>query len=214
MARKRSLDDGPAVRTQILDTAARLFYERGFSATSIRQIADAVGVSSSTLYHHFPGKQGVLDAVLTRFANDFVATMLPAVRDPEASPTERVRNAVHAHIAISAARHAELLLGHPIDHALSPAQKERWLRGKRDYHDAMRATVAEGVASGEFRVADVTIATLAMMDMLNGVRDWYRPDGRLSLEEVSAVYVELALAVVGVPRAEVVAAPGPGAGRR
>jgi AcrR family transcriptional regulator len=189
VARKKSLDAGTPLRTQILDTASRLFYERGFAATSIRQIADAVEISSSTLYHHFPDKQGVLDAVLTRFANDFVGALLPLLHDPAATPPERITRAVEAHIAISAARRPELLLGNPIHHALSRGQNERWVSAQREYHYAMRSTVAEGVALGLFGVPDATTATLAIMDMLNGVRAWFRPDGGLSLDEVTARYV-------------------------
>jgi TetR/AcrR family transcriptional regulator, cholesterol catabolism regulator len=197
VARKKSLDAATPLRTQILDTASRLFYAQGFAATSIRQIADAVGISSSTLYHHFPDKQGVLDAVLTRFANDFVAELLPLLQDAAVAPPERIARAVRAHIVISAARRPELLLGNPIHHALSPGQNDRWVSAQREYHYAMRSTVADGVARGLFDVPDPTTATLAIMDMLNGVRAWFRPDGALSLEAVSARYVGYALRLLG-----------------
>lgn len=197
MARKKSLDAGGPLGARILDAASGLFYEQGFGATSIRQIADAVGISSSTLYHYFPDKQGVLDAVLTRFAGDFIALLAPILQDPGAAPADRVARAVEAHIAISAERGPELLLGSPIHHALSKVQNERWVSAQREYHHAMRATVAEGIASGDFDLADATIGTLAVMDMLNGVRAWFRPDGALGLPTVTAYYVEMVLRTLG-----------------
>jgi AcrR family transcriptional regulator len=200
VARKKSLDAATPLRTQILDAAGELFYEQGFSATSIRQIAEAVEISSSTLYHHFADKQGVLDAVLTRFANDFVSELLPVLNDSSATPSQRVARAVETHITISAARRRELLLGNPIHHALSQVQNERWVSAQREYHYAMRSTVAEGVALGEFSVADPTTATLAIMDMLNGVRAWFRPDGALTLTEVTARYTEFVLRLLGAQR--------------
>ncbi len=64
MARKKSLDEGRVPREEILQRASLLFFERGYGATSIRDIAEAVGLSSSTMYHHFANKQDVLYAIV------------------------------------------------------------------------------------------------------------------------------------------------------
>ena len=101
MARKRSLDEGPVLRGKIMERAGVLFYERGFAATSIRDIADAVGISSSTLYHHFTNKQEVLHAIAVNFMRDFVAETTVVLRDTSRSPTERIRETVRLHLTIS-----------------------------------------------------------------------------------------------------------------
>nr|WP_163573592.1 TetR/AcrR family transcriptional regulator [Fodinicola feengrottensis] len=97
MARKRSLDDGPVLRAEILATASRLFYERGYDA-SIRDLADTVGISSSTMYHHFANKQDILYAIIVPFMQDFDAAIVPMLRDGTRSPEDRLAQAARLHV--------------------------------------------------------------------------------------------------------------------
>jgi AcrR family transcriptional regulator len=197
VARKKSLDEGRVPREEILQRASLLFYERGYGATSIRDIAEAVGLSSSTMYHHFASKQDVLYAIVRRFMTDFVEATVPVLRDTAISPTERMRRAVRLHIEISDDRRPELLIGNPIRYALDPAQREHAIALQLAYHDAVRDTIAEGCRTGEFRVEDVSVTTMAILDMLNGLREWFSPAGRLSRDKMIERYTSLVLTMLG-----------------
>jgi AcrR family transcriptional regulator len=197
VARKKSLDEGRVPREEILQRASLLFHERGYGATSIRDIAEAVGLSSSTMYHHFANKQDVLHAIVSRFMSDFVDATVPVLRDTALTPAERIRRIVRIHIELSDDRRPELLIGNPIRYALNPAQREHGIRMQLAYHDAVRDTIAEGVQAGEFTVADAELTTMAMLDMLNGIREWYSPAGRLARDEVVARYTNLVFAMLG-----------------
>ena len=197
MARKRSLDEGPILSGQILAASARLFYERGYAATSIRDIAEAVNISSSTMYHHFTNKQQVLHAIVSRFMTEFVAATQPILTDASLSPTERIRRVVRVHIEFSDERRPEMLAGNPIRTALDPDQQAEGIALQTIYHDAVCATIAEGVDRGEFDVADVAVTTMAVLDMLNGIREWFRPNGAKSRDDIVAYYVELVLRLLG-----------------
>jgi AcrR family transcriptional regulator len=197
VARKKSLDDGPVLRGEILAQATRLFGERGFGATSIRDIADAVGISSSTLYHHFANKQDVLHAAVSDFLTDFVAATVPTLRDGSLPPVQRIRATVAAHIRITDERRHELLVGNPIRYALDPEHRAQGIALQTEYHDAVRATIEQGSSLGEFRVCDAGIATMAVLDMLNGIREWYSPAGPLSRDELVQRYTQLVLALLG-----------------
>ena len=201
MARKKSLDGGPELRGQVLESASRLFYERGYGATSIRDIAEAVGISSSTMYHHFTNKQDVLHAIVTQFMTDFVDATVPTLRDRTLSPAERMRAAVRLHIEISDDRRPELLVGNPIRYALDPAQQEEGIKLQTAYHDAVGDTIEEGCRTGEFSVRDVSITTMAVLDMLNGIREWFRPGGALTRSEVVDRYVDLVMIILGAKSA-------------
>jgi AcrR family transcriptional regulator len=201
VARKKSLDEGRVPREEILQRASLLFYERGYGTTSIRDIAEAVGLSSSTMYHHFANKQDVLYAVVSRFMSDFVSATVPVLRDQALSPAERIRRTVRLHIEISDDRRPELLIGNPIRYALDPAQQEHATGLQIVYHDAVRDTIAEGCRTGEFRVADVSMATMAILDMLNGIREWYSPAGRLSRDEVIVGYTGMVFTILGADSA-------------
>lgn len=198
MARKKSLDDGPVLRGQILEISSRLFYERGFDATSIRDIAEAVGISSSTMYHHFTNKQDILHAAVGRFMTAFVDATVPTLRNRSLTPTERIRRAVRLHIEISDDRRPELLVGNPIRNALDPEHRDLGLKLQRAYHDAVRDAIDDGCRSGEFTVRDVSVTTMAVLDMLNGIREWFSPTGPLTRSEIIDRYVDLVMTILGV----------------
>jgi AcrR family transcriptional regulator len=193
VARKRSLDEGPALRDEIMAKASALFYERGYAATSIRDIADAVGISSSTMYHHFINKQEVLNAITTNFMTDFVAATVPVLRDLARTPTERIRDVVRIHLAMSDERRCELLVGTAVRYALNPQQRREGIKLQQAYHDAVREVIAEGCATGEFHVEDIGLTTMAILDMLNGVREWFQRTGPVTLTEVVNRYTTLTL---------------------
>lgn len=200
MARKRSLDEGPVLRGQIMAASAKLFYERGYAATSIRDIAEAVDISSSTMYHHFKNKQQVLHAIVTQFMTDFVAATDEILRDKRLTPTERIRRTVRKHIEFSDDRRPELLVGNPIRNALDADQQQEGIRLQSAYHDAVRDTIKEGVDSGEFDVPDVAVATMAVLDMLNGVREWFTPRGTLTRDALVERYIWLVLRLLSADR--------------
>ncbi|PXX58431.1 TetR family transcriptional regulator [Nocardia tenerifensis] len=197
MARKKSLDQH-MLRPQILDEASRLFYERGFAATSIRDIADAVGISSSTLYHHFANKQEVLSAIVTRFMTDFNNATIPVLEDRTRTPTERLLQVLATHIEMSDDRRPELLVGNPVLYALDVSQRDRVLKQEAEYHAAVRAVIDEGQQRGIFSVADPGLATMALLDMINGVREWYNAAGRVDRETLVRRYQEFTLRILGV----------------
>ena len=207
MARKKSLDEGRVPKEEILQRASLLFYERGYGATSIRDIADAVGISSSTMYHHFANKQDVLYAIVSRFMSDFVDATVPVLRDEALSPAERIRRVIRLHIEISDERRPELLIGNPIRYALDLTQREHAIALQTAYHDAVRDTIAEGCRAGDFQVTDVSITTMAVLDMLNGIREWFAPTGRLNRAELIERYTGLVFTMLGAPPAPVSPAP-------
>jgi AcrR family transcriptional regulator len=196
MARKRSLDEGPVLRGRIMNRASVLFYQRGYAATSIRDIADAVGISSSTMYHHFTNKQDVLHAIIKNFMSDFVTATCAVLRDRSRTPTERIRETVRLHLTISENRRPELLIGNPIRYALTPGQQRDGIHLQSEYHDAVQDVIEQGVTTGEFAVDDVRLTTMALLDMLNGVREWFRPTGPLTLDQIVDRYTAIALKVL------------------
>src|SRR5205085_8638876 len=92
---------------QIMDVASRLFHERGYGSVSIRDIAAAAGVSSSTLYHHFVDKQQILFAITERFSIAFTDAMF-AVAASDEDPVARLRSLVTAQIKFQVARRTDL----------------------------------------------------------------------------------------------------------
>ena len=180
---------------QILTTAAELFRLRGYHAVGIRELADAVGLSTSTLYHYYRTKQDILFAIIDRFLTEFAERLVPILQDTGLTPTERLDRIVTEHLELTVRRSQELLTGDPVLNAMTAEQRAAITELRRRYRDAVRDVLAEGTAAGEFTVTDPLLTAMAMLDMLDGVRVWYHADGPLPLDGLVADYQRYALAL-------------------
>ena len=179
----------------ILTSAATLFSRRGYHAVGIRELADAVGLSTSTLYHYYPTKQDILFAVISRFLHEFTERLVAGLRDGSVPPRQRLERAVTDHVVLTVTRREELLAGNPVLNALTAEQQAHIAALRRAYRDAVRDVIAEGAAAGQFQVTDPLMVAMAMLDMLDGIRSWYHDGGALSLAALAARYRTFALAL-------------------
>lgn len=186
----------------ILANAATLFSSRGYHAVGIRELAEAVGLSASTIYHYYGTKQDILYEIIKRFLTEFSERLVSGLRDQGLPPRARLEWAVTEHVTLTVTRREELLVGNPVLNALTPEQRAGIAALRRSYRDAVRDVIAEGMAAGEFRVADPLLAAMAMLDMLDGIRSWYHPGAGMSLETLAGHYRSYALAIchAGDPR--------------
>ncbi|NTV65612.1 MAG: TetR/AcrR family transcriptional regulator [Oscillochloris sp.] len=176
----------------ILDEAARLFHERGYGAVGMRTIADVVGVRASTLYHYFESKAHLLYQISLGVARDFAEDLLPILDGP-GTPAERLALFIRSHIEWRWRRRHWISTAH---HELRSLEAE-WANEisgyLRDYQHTVQAFIARGVAEGAFQVHNSQLAGIALLDMINGVNGWYRPDGPLTIEQIAAAYADLAV---------------------
>lgn len=193
-------------RAEICRTAAQIFLDRGYDATSVSDVARALGMTKAGLYHYFDSKEALLLEIMTfgvERMRDEVVTPALAVHDPE----ERLRQIVlrHARIATNG-RGAVAHLGDEV-RALPPAGRkqieERW----RFYFDLIRNTLAELKAGGRLRDVDITVAAFSLLGMILWLPRWFRQDGRLSQEKVAVEIANLALGGLVRPNPPVAAAP-------
>ena len=197
-----SATDGPTPRRDvILQTAAQLFAEHSFHAVGMRAIADAVGVRSSTLYHHFPSKMDILHAIARDAMKTFVDAQLPRLEGP-GTRAERLHALVRNHVTYFWAHRVEAEVGLRELRELEAPRMEEINEIRRQYQRALVVLVEEGCAEGEFDVDDPTLATMAVLNMVNGVNDWFdRDGGRLTIEDVADAYANYAVGgVLGAAR--------------
>jgi AcrR family transcriptional regulator len=162
-------------RDAILRAAARLFRERGFADTGMRDIAGAADLSAANLYHYFDSKNDLLfycqDRALERML-DAVASARTASR---AAP-ERLRLVLNAHLQ-TLLDEIEGATAHLQIDCLPPPLRTAIVKKRDRYERALRSIIAEGVRRGELVQTDPAVVARAMLGALNWTVTWFRPDG-------------------------------------
>jgi AcrR family transcriptional regulator len=185
----------PSRRRAIEDVASALFRERGYSATSVRDIARALDIQGASLYAHVTSKEDVLWAIVERAASAFEAAAARALdaADGSAHATSRLAALVRAHVAVIAAD-PELasVFVHEWRH-LSRERREAILARRDAYEARFRRLVGDGLAAGDFTSTDPAVAAMFLLTALNGIAGWYRPGGRLTADRIADHYADLAV---------------------
>jgi AcrR family transcriptional regulator len=182
-------------REAMLEHAARLFAEKGYDASSMRDIAQVVAVRPSSLYHHFPGKDRILFEICYGFQRDFNLEVVPELR-AERPPEDAIRAAIRGHILFSNRRWPQVLVGMRERRSLPSDQQAAINALRRQYRDAIAATIERGCELGVFAVPDARLAAMAVLDMVNGMAHWFRPRDRRDLERTADRYGEAAVALL------------------
>src|SRR5712671_412007 len=184
--------DADSRRAAMCRAAAQLFRDRGFDATSVSDIARALGLTKAGLYHHFESKEALLFEIMMfglDKVRDEVIVPVRTIHDPE----ERLRQLVVRHARITTrGQGAVAHLGDEI-RALPPQARKQIETRMRVYFDLIRDTLGELHAAGRLRQIDRTVATFSLIGMILWLPRWFRLDGRLTQEEVAESIANLAL---------------------
>jgi TetR/AcrR family transcriptional regulator, cholesterol catabolism regulator len=180
-------------RLQIEDAASALFRDRGYAATSVRDIAQALNIQGGSLYAHVASKEDVLWSIVSRAADRFHAEVGP-VAASDAPPADRLRRMIGAHVGVvtSAQKDAVVFLH---EWRFLSAERRAQIAQRRDaYESLFRAVIADGVATGAFRAVEPRLAAMAILTSLNGIATWYTADGPLTPTQIANQHADLFLA--------------------
>jgi AcrR family transcriptional regulator len=167
----------------ILRAAARIFRDRGFAESGMRDIAEAADLSPANLYHYFSGKDEILYFCQDR-SLDLMLSALARARAGGNGLTGRLRQVLKAH-AHAVLDEVEGGAAHLAVDAL-PDPLRRKIVAKRDrYEHALRRLVSEGIKRGEFTDCDAAVTTRAMLGAINWSATWYRPGGEWPADAVA-----------------------------
>ena len=191
-------------REKLKTAAIKLFYERGYEATSIRTIVTACGLTAPAFYNHFETKDDLLREIIHEGHEQAGAMMEAALEASDPSPTDRLRRLIGTYVRFHTQHQLRALVVNsefrclPEPH-LSDTQAERL-----KLRDMIEGVVREGVEAGEFDVSSlgddehaVRLATIAIGDMSLRVATWFRTGGDLDHKDVETVYANFALRIVG-----------------
>src|SRR5438105_3327764 len=178
---------------EVYAAALRLFREKGYHATSMQDIAAAVGLYKGSLYHYIGGKEDLLVLVFERAMGSLLADVERIVADTSLGPSAQLRLIVHAHVTC-VSENLDALTVYLHEFRALAGESLANVRAQRDrYAQLVAETVGRGVRLGEFETADVGIATLGLLGMCNWVCQWYQPCGRLAPAQIGGYFADLVL---------------------
>lgn len=185
------MNETGGTRDRILRSAAALFRQRGFNGASMQDLAEVVGITKSSLYHHFPSKQALLSEILANTV-DRVTPALEAIAESDLPASERLRQAVGGHVIELIRDRDNVACFIEEGRFLAPDYMQAYIAKRDRYESYFRQIVEDGIVSGEFRTTDVRLASLAILGMCNWVARWYRPDGDHSPDEIATSFGSMA----------------------
>lgn len=193
---RRAGSTGAETAEKLRNAALELFAESGYAAVSMRAIAAATGVQAGAIYNHFPTKQDLLNELLQVHMETLLSSWEEAEK-PGLSAPDALEHFVRFHIRYHLDRSREVFISYMELRSLEDENFQEIERLRRQYEKAPRAILERGAADGSFDIIDPQVSTMAIIAMLNGMTTWYRESGRLSLDEIEAVYVRLVARLVG-----------------
>lgn len=177
-------------KEQLYDVAERLFSERGYHATTMREIARELQIEGGSLYSHISGKHELLFQIVLRGSDQFLSAARESVA-AGGSARDQLLRFMRRHLAIIAESTPRAIVHFHEWRHLDPAHQSL-IRARRDeYEGYLRQVIRAGVASGEFAAADERLIGLHALSLLNWTYQWYQPGGTWNAQELAKLFFDL-----------------------
>ena len=183
---------GEKTNKAITSAALALFAERGYAAVSMRAIAQEVGIQVGALYNHFSTKQEVLARIMLDHMQELLAAWDVALKGA-VTPIEKVEAFVRFHVRYHMTRHNEVFTSFMELRSLEPENFAKIETLRKRYEYDVRDILQQGRDKGDFQINDPHVSAMALIAMLTGVTAWYKPGGRLDVNEIEEIYLALAM---------------------
>ena len=183
-------------RERILQEAVTLFYERGFTGTTLDDIAHELGVTKPFIYTHFKSKTDLLAAICLPTIQMSLDAAVTAV-ESGGSATERLRKLIVDFTRVVLVRQPNIAVFFREEKSLEPAALAEINALRQKFDRTLSRLLKDGAAAGEFHLHDASLTALAMGGMISWAYTWHRPNGRLNVEELGERMAELALQMAG-----------------
>ena len=189
---KKALEDTSRGR-ELIDVAARVFYEHGYKSATMQNIADELGILKGGLYHYVDSKEDLLFYVIESPHRE----ALDIVRDCEAmggKVVDRLAALVRGQVLKLTKNYVHWNIFLNDYDSLSVEQKRLLVEDRKMYQGYLRSLLEEGQKDGSFRAdLNAPLTALAILGMVNWASRWYRPDKRRTPNDIADEFVKLVL---------------------
>jgi AcrR family transcriptional regulator len=174
-AKPKPTPKGQASNEGVFRAAARLMVQKGYGATSISDIAQAVGMTKAGLYHHTTGKQDLLFQILIHAIDGVERDVIEPVKQLE-DPEERLREIIRLHLRRLFQNGLEFALLFPERRHLEPARQDAVVQRGKNYLGLICVALSELADQGKLRDLDINIAAVHILQTITGIARWYTKD--------------------------------------
>jgi len=182
--------DASGKDAQIFAEAVRIFGEKGYHATSMQNIADAVGLQKGSLYHYISSKEELLFKIFER-STGALTRELETIIGSSDSPNEKLERAIQAHLT-ALCEQLDIYTVYLSERRVLSGRTHARVRTEGERHARLlEQIIKEGIAAKDFRAVDSKMVAHAILGMCNWLYQWYSPQGRLKPHEIAEIFSDL-----------------------
>jgi AcrR family transcriptional regulator len=167
----------------ILQKAAAMFREKGFAATSMRDLAETVGIEAASLYNHIRSKNEILEAICFDVANRFNAN-IDIVEAGTQSSIAKVESLLRFHIAQMIESYEEVYVSDREWKHLEEPYLSNFQTQRRNYRKKFASIIQAGIQKSEIRNIDAATAVLIILHAISGIESWHRSKARINASQL------------------------------
>jgi TetR/AcrR family transcriptional regulator, cholesterol catabolism regulator len=186
--------------TDILERSCHIFYKKGYEATSLQDIADAVGMLKGSIYYYITTKEDILYELVSRAQDMFEATLEEDEQTAGAPAPARLRALIGRWMALTAREREWGLVAEREFKRLRKGRLEQVIKRRDEFNEHVKGIIRRGVDEGAFDPdVDVSVAAAAIFELMKTSHLWHRPSGKLSIVELGDWYATFAIRGLGGP---------------
>ena len=167
----------------ILQKAAAMFREKGFNATSMRDLAESVGIEAASLYNHIKSKNEILEAICFDVANRFNSKM-DAIEISDQNPIRKLEVLLRFHIQQMVENYEEVYVSDREWKHLDEPYLSDFHNQRRSYRKRFASIIEEGIRKNEIRKIDAPTAVMIMLHAISGIESWHRSKAKVNAQEL------------------------------
>jgi len=181
-----------SMKTTITCVAVDLFFQKGYFATSISDIARGCGIQKASFYYHFAGKEELLFSIMQSTMQDLLASLQNNIAQADGTEA-RLRAAVRGHVGFHLKHQKETFIASSELRGLTPERLDAVVAQRDAYERLFQNLIRQGMDQGVYLQGDVKILSYAILTLCTAGASWFRPGGRLTVDAIARIYENFVL---------------------
>jgi AcrR family transcriptional regulator len=171
-------------KEQIVNKAAKMFKQKGFVATSMRDLAAELGIEAASIYHHFKSKEELLEKICFDMADKFI-TNAKEVNDIYFNAEEKLKMAIKLHVETITENQNQSSVFLSEWRNLSEPKLTLFKQLRQQYENQFTIILADGEKEDIFDDVEKKFAVLSILSTINFINEWYKPEGKMNASEIA-----------------------------